>query len=197
MISLIKDIILEANKQKFDYGCAMLYFDMPEMEQIQSYIEENDLYTGDGSDGRNYGMETDPHCTLLYGLHEEVTLDQVKHILDQLQFHPLVLHNASTFNNPKYDVLKFDVRENTKGLWNQQSIFRANEALTKLPHTTDYPDFHPHSTIAYLKPGTGKKYVDMLKDMHVMAYPKKAVYSMPSGKQYNIKIKTDGKPKAI
>ena len=32
--------------------------------------------------------------------------------------------------------------------------------LSKLPHTTDYPDYQPHITIAYLQPGKGQKYIE-------------------------------------
>jgi hypothetical protein len=30
--------------------------------------------------------------------------------------------------------------------------------LKKFPFTSDYPDYHPHITLAFVKPGKGKKY---------------------------------------
>jgi hypothetical protein len=53
--------------------------------------------------------------------------------------------------------------------------------LVKLPHTTDYPDYHPHSTIAYLKKGKGEKYTDKLKGAEYIVNPSKIVYSKPDG----------------
>ena len=43
------------------------------------------------------------------------------------------------------------------------NLHDANEELKKYPFTSDYPDYHPHLTIGYLKPNKGKKYVDILK----------------------------------
>jgi 2'-5' RNA ligase len=78
---------------------------------------------------------------------------------------------VSLFENAKYDVLKFDVENPV--------LAEINTELSKLPHTTNFPDYHPHATIGYLKPGTGKKYVDLFNgDRHdVSAH--KIVYSKP------------------
>ena len=61
--------INEAKAEKDDdktysYGCAMLYFDFPKMDELHKSIDEDDIYSEDG-----HGLETEPHCTLLYGLH--------------------------------------------------------------------------------------------------------------------------------
>ncbi len=56
--------------------------------------------------------------------------------------------------------------------------------FTKLPHTTDYPDYHPHTTIAYVKPGEGKKYVGKI-DKPIMVKPNKIVYSKADGSKIN------------
>jgi hypothetical protein len=57
----------------------------------------------------------------------------------------------------KYDVLKFDVRYPTKS---GAFLHKINSKLQELPHTNGFPDYHPHSTIAYLKSGSGKKYIE-------------------------------------
>lgn len=180
MISLVNLILNEGSSQKYDYGCVMLYFTFPQLFRIQDAINPNDLYIGDGSDGRTYGFEDEPHCTLLYGLHEEVSLEQVKSALEGTVFSECTLSNASKFDNPKYDVFKFDV--SGKGL------VEANKALSSLPHTTSFPDYHPHSTIAYLNKGTADKYIQMLKGEEFTLTPKRAVYSVPDGAKYDIKI---------
>ena len=166
--------IKESNdKETYDYGCSMVYFDFPKMDEIHSMIDENDIYTEDGD--RSYGLETEPHATLLYGLHSDEIEDQ--DVLDASTKpgipNELKLHNASCFNNDKYDVLKFDV--------DNDHLHKINGELAKLPHTTDYPDYHPHSTIAYLKKGMGEKYTSKLKDSWYTVNPSKIVYSKPNG----------------
>ena len=161
------------DKQTYDYGCSMIYFDFPKMNEIHSMIEEEDVYT-EGED-RSYGLETEPHATLLYGLHSEEIEDN--HVINASIKHgiptELKLHNASCFYNDKYDVLKFDIYSD--------HLHKINSELSKFPHTTNYPDYHPHSTVAYLKKGTGNKYAEKLKDSWYNVNPSKIVYSKPDG----------------
>jgi 2'-5' RNA ligase len=49
-------------------------------------------------------------------------------------------------------------------------------------YTTDYPDYHPHITIAYLKPGCGKKYAEELKEEKIFE-PTKYFYSFPDDRE--------------
>jgi hypothetical protein len=58
-----------------------------------------------------------------------------------------------------------------------------NAELSKFPHTTNFPDYHPHSTVAYLKKGTGQKYIDKFKGQEHQVTPNKIVYSMASGEK--------------
>jgi len=164
--------IKESKDQTYNYGCSMVYFDFPKMNEIHSMIEDEDIYT---EDGNSHGLETEPHATLLYGLHsDEIEDNDVLHASTKLGIpSELKLHNASCFNNDKYDVLKFDVDDD--------HLHKINGELTKLPHTTDYPDYHPHSTIAYLKKGSGEKYTNKLKDAWYTVNPSKIVYSKPDG----------------
>ena len=184
MISLV-NIILEAEKPKYSYGCVMLYFHFPEIGKMQKDIDKEDVYNGEDGDPRTYGLEKEHHTTLLYGLHDDVMLDQVKSVLDKYTYSPLKLCNVSIFDNPKYDVLKFDVGYSEKG---GAYLSKINKELSELPHTTEYPDYHPHSTIGYLKKGTGQKYVSMFKGKEYVITPDYAVYSVPDGNKHKIKI---------
>lgn len=164
----------------YDYGCAMLYFSLPEVFKIQNAINPEHLYVEDSNGG--YGLEDEPHTTFLYGLHNSVSVDDVKGILGNFGYGECKAFNPSLFENEKFDVLKFDV--------NGPSLHETNAELSKLPHTTSYPDYHPHLTIAYLKPGYGKKYVDMLKKTktELKCVPEYAVYSEPNGTKTKIQI---------
>jgi len=155
-------------KKKYPYGCSMIYFDFPQMKIIHDDILEDDVFTEEG-----YGLETEPHVTLLYGLHsDEIKDDEVLDISSN-GITSIGLGNPSLFENEKYDVLKFDAEADF--------LHKINGELSKLPHTTDFPNYHPHCTIAYLKPGKGKKYAEMFKNRVYEVFPTKVVYSKPDG----------------
>jgi HK97 family phage portal protein len=100
------------------------------------------------------GRETEPHVTLKYGLHSDDPTD----VRDALVSEPpitLTLGNLSLFpatDNHPFDVLKLDVES--------EDMHRLNAKLrASVEHTEKNPDYHPHATIAYLKPGMGQKYM--------------------------------------
>lgn len=173
----LKDLLNE-EKQTYDYGCAMLYFDFPLMNKIHDAIDPKDIYTEEGD--RSYGLEDEPHTTLLYGLHKEVSDEDIKSVLGRFEFGPCIIKKASLFENEKYDVLKFDVEG--------PNLHEANNALKEYPFTSDFPDYHPHMTIGYLKPGTGKRYTKMLEGQEFELTPTHAVYSKPNGDQIELTI---------
>jgi 2'-5' RNA ligase len=164
----------ESSKSTYDYGCAMVYYDFPQMQELHSLISPDDIYheTGDNT----YGLEDEPHTTLLFGFHSDVDLDHVLNVCNKFSYPVLKLHNASCFNNDKYDVLKFDVVS--------PELHAANDQLKSEfadRYTTEYPNYHPHSTIGYIKKGKGQHYADLLNGNSYRVTPKKLVYSMPSG----------------
>jgi hypothetical protein len=174
----LMDIIKEETSPKYEYGCVMLYYDFPEMEQMHRMINKEDVYTSD-EDG-SFGLETEPHTTLLFGLHPEVSDDDVQSVLSKHTFGTCNIHNASLFENPQYDVLKFDV--------SGDGLHECNSDLTKYPHTTSFPDYHPHMTVGYLNPGTGKKHTELFTGMGYNLTPQYAVYSKPDGSKSKLKI---------
>ena len=176
-IKLFEEFFTEKSGDSYSSGCVMLYFDFPMMNKIHDGIDSKDLY--EEEDDRTFGLEDEPHCTLLYGLEEQVTVDQVKEILDQHTFDTCRVHNASLFEND-YDVLKFDVEGD--------SLHACNESLRELPYNNQYPDYHPHMTIAYLKKGTGKKYCDRMKGHEYELVPTHAVFSQPDGTKTKMRV---------
>jgi 2'-5' RNA ligase len=173
----MSDLVNE-KKTTYDYGCAMIYFEFPEMESLHKQIDKEDVFV-DPNDS-TFGLETEPHCTLLYGLHADVAVNTIKKIVDGFDFGECTIEGASLFENEKFDVLKFDVTGS--------GLHDCNAALVKLPHTTDYPNYHPHMTIAYLKNGMGKKYVDLLGTEKRTLKPSYIVYSQPDGTKSKIDL---------
>jgi 2'-5' RNA ligase len=162
--------------RKYDYGCVMIYMDIPGWDNILSSIDPMDLYLP--NEGR-YGVEDEPHLTLLYGLHEEVTPAQVSKSLDGFigEKVEIVADGISLFENKDYDVVKINVIPTT-------DLKDMNYSLRRLPHTTDYPDYNPHLTVAYVKKGKGHKYnrdykLSLMVDCRV-------VYSMTDGTKVDI-----------
>lgn len=165
------EAMLESN-QVHQYGCAMVYFDFPYVNELHKWISPEHVHTEEGDN--SFGLETEPHTTLLFGLHaNEVDDAKVLSLCKSKQIGDLVLHNASLFENEKYDVLKYDV--------DNQVVYEINRALSQLPHTTNFPDYHPHSTVAYLKKGTGKMYAEKLAGQKHTVKAKEIVYSKPDG----------------
>jgi 2'-5' RNA ligase len=152
----------------------MVYFDFPQAPELHAMIEPEDLYTESGD--RTFGIEDEPHTTLLFGLHSnEIPDEEVMDVCTSMPIGQLTLKNASLFRNSQkgYEVLKFDVEN--------PALYDINKKLAELPHTTEFPDYHPHCTIAYLKKGTGDKYVAQLADRTFDVSVQEIVYSKPDG----------------
>ena len=173
------DVLKESRGQKFEYGGVMLSFTFPEITKIHEMMDPDDIYYEECD--RSFGLEDESHTTLLFGLHEGVTSEDVSGVLDNFKFGTCRVSDASLFQNPQYDVLKFDV--------SGTDLHNANRELKKFPHTSNFPDYHPHLTVGYLKPGRGKKYVKKLSGLSFGLTPEYAVYSKPNGDRDKLEIK--------
>lgn len=147
--SMYKKVILIENSKARSYSCLMLDCSdfKQELELIQSNILKEDLYDEEG-----YGFETEPHITVLYGIHEQEP-DIVK---DSINLNPIEyeITGLSLFENDDYDVLKCSIKSKELEKLNK-------ECCDLLEYTNDYPDYIPHLTVAYLHPGRGKKYIKL------------------------------------
>lgn len=181
-IKRIKTLMnLNENKQVYDYGCVMLYFNDDNIKEMYGKINPEDLYV----EGDGFGLETEPHCTLLYGLHPEVTLEDIESVLDNYTYYTCKAHNLSIFENELYDVLKYDIKGD--------GLRQTNEELKTFPYTSNYPNYNPHMTIAYLKPGKGKEYVENLTKEYseLLMSPQHVVYSTNDGTKNKINVRID------
>jgi hypothetical protein len=105
------------------------------------------------------GRDQEPHVTALYGLHTEDPEDVRKLLADQgpitvklgkASIFPAAETESSRGGAGASDVLKVDV--------DSPDLHKINAILAQLPHTNDFPQYHPHVTIAYLQPGQGEQY---------------------------------------
>lgn len=137
--------IVPLAKPQHDYSSTQVNLPAPiakAMKRHAAQISDQDL----GPDGR----EDQPHITLKYGLHG----DNPGAVRKLLQTQPPItatLGTLSLFTNDDADVLKLNVAS--------PDLAGLNKKLAgALPNTDTHPKYQPHATIAYLKPGTGKKY---------------------------------------
>ena len=171
----LREALLKKQKRVYDYGCVMvdLNMDTNNWNDIQNKIDEDDIYFGDGENG-GYGRELDPHVTILFGLHADVKDEKVEELIGKIEKPDLKLKNISSFENKEFDVLKFDIES--------PDLHILNEKFKTLPHTTDFPNYHPHATICYLKKGLAKKYVKSLSDIKSIEVEcSEVLYSKPDG----------------
>lgn len=176
----LRTLLNEIAGVKYSYGCVMLYFDIPKEQwnKIQDLVKDEDISEVDGVEGR----ETEPHVTLLYGIHEDVPDKDVEAIINDFIAPEITLSKIGVFENDEMDVVKFDIQS--------KELTSMNKKLKELPHTSKFPTYEAHATIAFVKGGKGKDYKQTLgEEDKIVLKPNKIVYSKPDGtkNKYNFK----------
>lgn len=178
---------MEGSSSGYEYGCLMLYFDIPWWEELIGLINKDDLYQEEG-----YGLEKEPHVTLLYGFHDnEIDFNEIDSFVNELIENPvnIELTSISSFKNEKYDVLKFDVKN--------EKLNEINKFLRdNFKYTSEFEDYNPHMTIAYLLPNLSDKYKDLI-DLPISIKAKKVVYSRASQSEVKDNLEWSFKKKNI
>jgi len=182
-----KNWLMEAKKtqsKKTEYGCVMLYTQIPDWNKKLAIIDKEDIYDDELKD---YGLEHTPHCTLLFGIHlDETDPQDIKKFIATFKPITVTIDTISGFSNDEYDVVKYDVPV----IPELKKYYEA--LLANLPNTQNFPGFHPHITISYVVSGKGKKYHQKVRPFKVKFNT--AVYSYTTGnstKMNRIKIKLD------
>lgn len=170
----------EAKETKIEYGALMVFFDIDNWNEVTSMVDKDDIY-----DKPSFGIEDEPHLTLLYGFHTDVKVEEVQKIIESIidisKPLKIELNKVSSFETNDYDVVKFDVVLT-------DTLSKLNKALKKLPHTSNFPDYHPHVTISYVKKGTGKKYGKKFKK-NIKLQSDKLVFSSKKDGKAVLKVK--------
>jgi 2'-5' RNA ligase len=134
------------------YGCVMVEIPVSNWDEITSSIDPEDVYN-ESEDGETHGIQENPHVTILYGLHDNVTQEMVKSVFEGFTGSiNIEVDGIGVFENKDYDVVKFNV--NPDG-----ALQELHDELSKFPNSYQFPDYKPHITLAYIKKGLGKKYI--------------------------------------
>lgn len=138
---------------KREYAFLMIDFKTPSfINELQKKIKKEELYLGDDND---YGIEKESHVTLAPCLDLDIDLKELKLLLLPLKEYKCILNNISIFENDEYEVLKADVK-----CPNMDKTY--NKIKEKFKLHSEYKEYHPHMTIAYMKKGLGNKYTEKL-----------------------------------
>jgi 2'-5' RNA ligase len=147
-------------------------------KQAAAAIPDNEL----AADGR----EDKPHVTVKYGLHTDDAGELAALLADEPPI-KLKIGKVSIFpakGSADYDVVKMDV--------DSPDLHRLNAKIAKaLPVTDTHPDYKPHVTLAYVRPGEGDKYVGQANALTGREVTlDKILFSSRSGKEVEIPLKS-------
>ncbi len=134
-------------------GCVML--SMPSDVTIKATALGKSI---DQADFAPKGLETSPHVTALYGLTTPFA-DDVREVVQGFGAVSLLFGKTAVFKGDEakptadgvYDVLYVEVKSDRIRKLHEKIKGNLDTLLT-------FPNYVPHMTIAYLKPGTGEKY---------------------------------------
>lgn len=156
-----------------DYGCLMAQLNkLKNWHKVLSIIEQDDVYD---DEEHQYGMEKEPHVTVLYGFKKSVSDKDVKTVTEKAIKEPISIEvlGISHFDGAEFDVVKFTVES--------EALRKLHKIFQKFPHVDTFKDYTPHITIAYVKKGLGKKYDQTLKKKVVLT-TNLMKYTYPDGK---------------
>jgi ribosomal protein S18 acetylase RimI-like enzyme len=147
--SAIKQFInLFEEDDRAKVSCVMVPIEGEIGQRLVAYaksIPDEHLYKPETSDEpAGYGREGKPHVTALFGLLTQNPGD-IQPLLKEFTEFAMKFDKLTLFKKDDYHVLKIDVES--------KDLTRLNARLVEdFEHQTDYPDYHPHLTIAYLLP---------------------------------------------
>lgn len=134
---------------------------------------------------KEFGRESKPHITVLFGLKKQ-NPTQVKKLVKDFGEITIQFGKTSIFASKEYDVLKVEVKS--------KDMHRLNKLLTdNVEYKNDHPQYKPHLTIAYLKKGEGKKYIDDTRFEGLNIKSSQLIFSDADRKHTPIEMNSDTK----
>lgn len=152
-----------------EYAFLMVDYETPSIiKDLQKKIPSRELYTEE--DNEDYGLEKQSHVTLVPCLDNDIDIDKLKSYLKPINEYDIVLTDISKFECEKFDVLKCAVK--SKALKDTNK-----EIVDKFETHSEYKDYNPHMTIAYMKKGMADKYLKKILDKLILLKAKNFNFS--------------------
>ncbi|MEE8129604.1 MAG: 2'-5' RNA ligase family protein [Vicinamibacterales bacterium] len=130
------------------------------------------------------GRETKPHITVKYGLHSDEAIETVRKILADEPPIRATLGQTSVFPSSETggdEVVKVDVVS--------EDLRRINAKIAEAVEVTDtHPEYQPHVTLAYVKPGQAQQYAGQTKLEGRKLQFKRLVFSTKAGEHIAIPL---------
>lgn len=143
-----------------EYAFLMVDYETPSIiKDLQKKIPSRELYTEE--DNEDYGLEKQSHVTLVPCLDNDIDIDKLKSYLKPINEYDIVLTDISKFECEEFDVLKCAVK--SKALKDTNK-----EIVDKFETHSEYKDYNPHMTIAYMKKGMADKYLKKILDKLIL-----------------------------
>jgi hypothetical protein len=159
--------------QPYAFGCLMVDLNIPGWAALGDRIPQAELYEPDQP---RFGRQPEPHCTVLFGFHDTPGLGP--ELLEKLPLNlPALLGSGGligtgcdVFTQPDYDVVKLSLRS--------PELTRLNAwCRARYAYTSNFPEYLPHVTLAYVLPGYGQKYKTG-SHLHLPLRPYQLTYSV-------------------
>lgn len=148
------------------YGFLMLDFTTPEfIRRLQGILPEDELYMPENPEHNwSYGIEGETHVTLAPCLDNDADLNRLKELLLPIGEYNVMLGDVSMFDCDEYDVLKCGVV--------CDELYETNKRIaSEFEIHSQYKEYKPHVTIAYMKKGCAKKYLEPVISEQVFLNP--------------------------
>lgn len=172
-------------KESYSLHCLLLNLNndyiLRNIKTLQRKIKPDDIYNDESN---NFGLESTPHITLLYGLKNESDYEELQNYFKTKPQIKFTIGEISLFENDNkpYDVLKFEV--SSTDLVKYNSYVRNN-----FDCEITFPDYKPHITIAYVKKGTGKNYLRFESDLTDEVFREEdLIYSLADDRKLKIDL---------
>jgi hypothetical protein len=132
----------------------MVNLHVPTWDALVGRIPEHVLYQPDSP---KFGREYEAHCTVLFGFHdypglgEELLRKLPLNLPELTRLGAVVATGCDVFANAECDVVKLNLKS--------VELTRLNAwCKARYAYTSNYPDYLPHATLAYVQKGLGQAY---------------------------------------
>lgn len=172
----LKDMLLERSVNPQErLGCLMAMVEKETCQKLLAFnhkiISDDIVYHKIDADGKDeFGREKECHVTIRYGFVEDLNEIEVRELLDGQKKFDVEIVGLSIFDsNPEFDVVKLDVKS--------EVLERLNQISGMYPNKSDFPVYHPHLTLAYVKKGT----FNIKKELNISVTINNVCYSPIAG----------------